>query len=130
MTAPKTKLDTNSRCEETFTPYEPGREGVQLNCNNSGGHWWLEDKDEAGLTSAGWLLVISESCGRHVDYAFLPGANIAQALTSFRDATSFTGKELGCSCCGTPFCFQAFDASGKMTEMYSPEYPKEGEDYS
>lgn len=115
-----------------FTPYDPNRAGVQLHHNNSGGKWWLNEKDEGGLIAEGWLLDISEDSflGRHISYAFLPDVDIKQALASFRKATQFTGRELGCfSCCGSPFSFTQYDQIGKSIEWWSPKAPVDGDDY-
>jgi len=112
-----------------FDPSEIKEAGVLLSTNNSGGDWWLDYKDEAGLKSEGWKVNIVDRLGRHAAHAFLPNADIQKALISFRIATKYTGKELGCGCCGVPFSFTQHDDKGKLVESWRPSYPSEGDDY-
>lgn len=102
-----------SKSEPPFIPYEPKRAGIQLHCNNSGGRWWLNEKDEQGLIVEGWLLHFTDFLGLHIDYAFLPNVSMQQALHSFSMATRYQGTERGCSCCGRPFSFSQYDENGK-----------------
>src|SRR5215831_16527788 len=112
-----------------FEEYNPGCAGVELHVNNSGGRWWLDESDETGLNDSGWKINVSTFLGRHLNAAFLPGADIKSALKSFREATKYAGTELGCSCCGTPFSFYRYDADGKQVETWYPEHPKHGSEY-
>lgn len=113
-----------------FDPSTIETAGVRLSLNNSGGKWWLKENDELGLKNAGWKVNIAHGVGgRHVAHAFLIGADIETALKSFRQATHFTGRELGCNCCGVPFSFVQYSQEGKWLKSYSTSYPDEGEDY-
>ncbi len=107
--------DDLPKSDPPFTPYNPKRAGVQLYCNNSGGRWWLDEKDEQGLIAEGWLLHFVDWLGRHIDYAFLPDVSMQQALNSFSRATQYYGAEKGCPCCGKPFSFNQYDVNGKLT---------------
>jgi hypothetical protein len=110
---------TSSYCNHTET-------GVVIRFNNSGGRDWLNKEDEKALVKEGFRL-------DHYDYgrlsaAFLPNANMRQALEAFRRATKYTGSELGCNCCGVPFSFEAY-VNGKEEDSYAPSAPRYGNDY-
>lgn len=99
--------------------------GVQVQFTNSGGRDWLSKEHEQALFNEGFRLV--HYCDR-LYAAFIPNMNMRQALAAFQNATSFTGSELGCNCCGVPFSFTAY-VNGKEDEGYAPSYPTYGDDY-
>lgn len=112
---------TGAYCKHTET-------GVEIRFNNSGGRWWLDKADEKGLEQNGFRLEHDDNCGMHVRAAFIPNKNMRECLEAFRKGTKYTGTELGCNCCGTPFSFTAY-VKGKEGDYYSPSYPAYGDDY-
>ena len=90
--------------------------------NNSGGSWWLKEKDYLALFKEGWKYkesdwdkkqgydtkpFLSES-GDTVPYGWrhnLVGkfSSIRDAVESFERATGRDFFEEGCNCCGAPF---------------------------
>lgn len=74
--------------------------------NNSGGNWWLTDKNWKDLEDAGWevdwekyrfLDALATSASRN-----LP---IDQAIREFEEITGENANAEGCSCCGQPHYF-------------------------
>lgn len=99
---------------------EPGQR-IRYSSNNSGGSWWLNQKDWDALEAAGWLVEWSAwEAGRHdwggwsntpAHYAWAPaGMTEDQARVSFTDATGQSSWEEGCNCCGEPHNFYEQDA--------------------
>ena len=94
---------------------EPGQR-IRYSTNNSGGSYWLGQKDWDALEKAGWLVEWSawERGRRDWDwgsdvpahYAWAPaGMTEDQARVSFTDATGQSSWEEGCNCCGVPHNF-------------------------
>lgn len=111
---------------------------VEYNSNNSGGSWWLEDKDWKALEKAGWRLfgydnfVYDKSTykydknglpvfqdgekdnflGAYANYAFKRFDNITDALQEFEKLTGQDISAEGCNCCGAPHSFSWEDQKG------------------
>lgn len=96
-----------------------GQMKIQYRSNNSGGHWWLKDRDWAALEAAGWSV---EWCANDPDKSFLDsdgkrwlGTLAKEATKEFetpgdamREFEKITGQEVsdeGCNCCGPPHSF-------------------------
>lgn len=92
---------------------------IEYSANNSGGNWWLKDKDWARLENNGWIvewmrdqkdsLFKSGSDGRwlgalarkaHKDFD-TPG----EAMHEFEKLTRTDVSDEGCNCCGPPHSF-------------------------
>lgn len=107
---------------------------VEYSSNNSGGSWWLKDKDWKALAKAGWVVQWISDMGLLNDYRspmseggrflgatatsawfFVEGEKdedyaIMKAKDSFISAVHQDPEEEGCSCCGQPHNFyKAYD---------------------
>lgn len=100
---------------------------VEYSTNNSGGSYWLRDKDWEALRNAGWLLMDWDNAvytnGRYVvdksglptvsapakienaHYAFKKFTSITEALKEFEELTGQDVTDEGCNCCGAPHSF-------------------------
>ena len=86
--------------------------------NNSGGEWWLQDKDWRALQDNGWELeplMTKDQDGRWLgaictaaskDY---PG--LREAIAGWESATGMSASDSGCDCCGPPHEFHTEDYS-------------------
>lgn len=112
---------------------------VEYSSNNSGGGWWLKDADWKALEAAGWDVEwrkgskYADSSGRWLGAlatnASREGLSLGEAISEWEAVTGQNSADLGCSCCGTPHNFTAYDDNGGYVESYSPEYPSEGSRY-
>jgi len=89
---------------------------VEYSHTNSGGSWWLKDKDWKALEKAGWTVKWfkdkKDSCqgrGRFLDalatHAFKKFIDIKEAIQEFERITGMTASDEGCNCCGAPHSF-------------------------
>lgn len=106
---------------------------VEYNSNNSGGDWWLKDKDWKNLEKAGWRVIYSneefiyDKKGSHIrdkngipktkksneekwlgafaQYAYKHFNSIEEALEEFEKITKQNVLDDGCNCCGPPHEF-------------------------
>jgi hypothetical protein len=107
---------------------------VEYSSNNSGGVWWLKDKDWYALEKAGWKVVwaweefiykndnrildksgypMTEGKGQVGDrwlgtlakYAFKRVPTISDAIKDFEKVTKQNAGDEGCNCCGAPHSF-------------------------
>jgi hypothetical protein len=87
---------------------------IEFSENNSGGSFWLSQKNYEDLMAAGWTGegITSDYCGGR--RLRREGVSMRMALAEFYDATGYDGDEEGCSCCGQPFYFAEYDDQGKM----------------
>lgn len=83
---------------------------VKYRHNNSGG-------------GAGWKV----RAGMHASKEF-PSLNAA--IADREHLTGESSSALGCSCCGVPHSFTAYDDNGDFVEEYSPSFPVYGEPYA
>lgn len=121
---------------------------LKYSSNNSGGSWWLKDKDWEALEAAGWNVHWRDKNGRtpkgllkdplmkceRTIGRFL-GAQAKECAKEFETAIEgieewerITGKNarsLGCSCCGPPHAF-GFKSDGNI-EYFSPSAPEYGD---
>jgi hypothetical protein len=101
---------------------------VEYSSNNSGGSWWLTDRDWQILEEAGWEVdwVRDQSdslFGGSDPTRFLGslamgakryGVTVNMAKAEFEMLTGQTADDKGCSCCGQPHNFYKYDAEGNM----------------
>ena len=95
---------------------------VTYDSNNSGGDWWLDDRDWKALESAGWTVEwfsnpeYAASFGMSPDGRFLGALAMAAhidvpsidaAISIFTAATGQDPYAEGCTCCGPPHYFYA-----------------------
>lgn len=94
---------------------------VEYSSNNSGGRWWLKDKDWFALEKAGWTVewrmdrknkyASVDKDGRWLGAlatgASLECTSIAEAIRSFEKVTGQNASDEGCNCCGPPHSFSA-----------------------
>lgn len=96
---------------------------VTYSSNNSGGYWWLEDKDWAELEKAGWEVSWkrddkSEFGGADKDGRWMGalatdatryGLSIRDAVDEWEEVTGLDAYDAGCNCCGQPHNFTEYD---------------------
>lgn len=117
---------------------------IEYDSNNSGGSWWLTDQDWQNLEAAGWDVqwfrnrddnfFRTDKDGRWLgalaSSATRSGLTLGQAIREWEQVTGKDSSALGCSCCGTPHSFYAYDDDGRMTgDSYSPDFPRYGSRY-
>ena len=95
---------------------------VEYSSNNSGGHWWLEDKDWQALEGAGWNVNwVKDSefhtgdrwLGAFADSASRTGLSLLDAVDEWERVTGKSSTDAGCPCCGQPHMFTEYDDDGK-----------------
>lgn len=117
---------------------------VEYSTNNSGGSWWLEDKDWYALEEAGWTVkwyrdqtdrhfIKADKDGRWLGAlatnATREGLSLGDAIEEWERVTQQDSSALGCSCCGTPHFF-TFEGDNGERDYYSPDFPSHGSRYS
>ena len=90
---------------------------IKYHTNNSGGSWWLKDKDWKSLEKGGWNVewvkdsdnVFSKGqerlLGALAHYASKDFEIVSDAITDFEELTGVDVSDDGCSCCGPPHSF-------------------------
>lgn len=101
---------------------------IEYSANNSGGSWWLTDEDWKILEEAGWEVIwlkddehfsskVDEN-GRWLGTKALRakryGVPIGVAEAEFAALTGQSPYDEGCSCCGQPHNFYAYNENGEM----------------
>lgn len=86
---------------------------VKMRENNSGGSFWLTQKNYEDLFALGW-----EGEGvvdNYVEGRVLINRVLSKrmALAQFEDVTGYSPDEEGCECCGQPFYFGEYDDNDK-----------------
>ena len=116
---------------------------VTYDSNNSGGSWWLTDQNWLDLEAAGWKVDWYRDqlgffdrpykngrwLGALASKATREGLTLGEAIHEWESITGQKSNALGCSCCGVPHSFYAYDVDGKLVDSYYPEYPDEGDEY-
>lgn len=128
---------------------------VKYDSNNSGGSFWLKDKDWIALEDNGWVVHWTDknvtptnaynfekmqdpsnfaSRDEHGEWL---GASACSACKTFesteegiREWENLTHQDaaaLGCSCCGPPHSFEVYSENGKRLKTVYPDYPLTGE---
>jgi len=113
---------------------------VAYDSNNSGGSWWLKDKDWKDLEEAGWhvhwakdrssdtifyreikktgrwLGALATSACTDID---AKDSNEAKRIAQIKweGVTGKNGDEEGCSCCGQPHNFYAHEGSCYLNKL-------------
>lgn len=101
---------------------------VNFSENNSGGSWWLKQKDYDALAAAGWDIdgrrlsvrdPAEPDCPRSATLMVTVQAeterracSIAEerAIESWEQATGYDSNEEGCNCCGPPYQIYCWSA--------------------
>lgn len=92
---------------------------VEYRAINSGGSWWLDDKDWKALEKAGWTVMWATAGGPGVagrgkearymgalaSTALVLTSSLADAIRSWEKAVGQDSTDEGCNCCGPPHCF-------------------------
>jgi hypothetical protein len=82
--------------------------------NNSGGSFWLTEKNYEDLLALGWEGKGPDSNDRYKDRVLINRVlSRRMALAQFEDVTGYSPDEEGCECCGQPFYFAEYDDEGK-----------------
>lgn len=101
---------------------------VEYSSNNSGGSWWLTDEDWKNLEEAGWEVdwkATNEYAKKYVgsDGRYLGalatsakrrGVSLRVAIAEWEDITEQDSEASGCSCCGSPHNFYAYDDEDRI----------------
>jgi hypothetical protein len=124
---------------------------VEYSSNNSGGSWWLGEKEWLALEAAGWAVswrggglmdttkaeTLEEAKAKgkgflgayatdaHLDVeAETPKEALGVAIKSWEKVTAMQASEDGCNCCGAPHSFSTDDeyASGEGVLSYIFEH--------
>lgn len=98
---------------------------VEYSSNNSGGDWWLKDKDWKNLEAAGWEVLWKKDNNRGMwvddDGRFLRALatearkefdSVEEAIKEWEQITGQTSTDEGCNCCGPPHAFSWNDKDG------------------
>jgi len=96
---------------------------IRYSTNNSGGNYWLSEKNWYELQRAGWeILELTKDeygYGRTLCHeAFLDCSSVEEAKASFQQATGLNPTTRGCSCCGMPHQFTEEDEKEAPTQEY------------
>lgn len=117
---------------------------IVYSSNNSGGDWWLTDRNWLDLEAAGWVVqwfagdeddtfrMLDDEgrwLGALATYASREGLSMGDAIDEWERVTGECSSELGCSCCGTPHSFYEETDDGRIGEYWSPSYPTQGDSY-
>lgn len=100
---------------------------IRYSSNNSGGSWWLEDRDWEILEEAGWVVEwlkddpywssrVDENgkwLGTKALGAKRYGVPLGVAMAEFAALTSQFPDDEGCSCCGQPHSFGEYNENGE-----------------
>ncbi len=92
---------------------------VSYSSNNSGGHWWLKDKDWKNLEKAGWTVEWAKDnyykktaldssnrwLGALATAAYKDFPTIKMAIAEWEHVTGQNADDEGCHCCGRPHEF-------------------------
>lgn len=80
---------------------------VRYLTNNSGGDWWLEDKDWKALEKAGWTVKWKdkEFLDAKATEAYKECDSVEDAMDDFQKVTGQDPEAEGCECCGQPHYF-------------------------
>jgi hypothetical protein len=105
---------------------------LEYDSNNSGGDWWLADKDWYAMEKDGWAInwfVDEEHWSAHLkdgrwldalaSKASIPVASLQDAKDKIRQWEKTTKQrvtDLGCSCCGQPHNFYIRKPTGEWED--------------
>ena len=80
---------------------------IRYESNNSGGHWWLSDKNWKDLEKAGWNVSWKKSrwLGTLAKSAEKNFMSLKDAIEEFEKITEQDVTDKGCNCCGAPHTF-------------------------
>ncbi len=107
---------------------------IEYSSNNSGGSWWLKDKDWKNLEKAGWKIVYEDQeyvyekgnyafdskgfpkltrrekngnrwLGALSTTAFKFFPSVKDAISEWEEITGQNAEDEGCDCCGQPHNF-------------------------
>jgi hypothetical protein len=92
---------------------------VEFSHNNSGGRWWLKDKDWKALEKAGWTVdwFKDQRLGALASNASKDFPTLKAAVEEWEKVTGQDFFDEGCNCCGSPFSMYA--TRGKKYEFVS-----------
>lgn len=121
--------DFDDLAEDETPPQEPVGARVEYRSNNSGGGWWLTDKNWLDLEKAGWEVEwVKDRRGGMATFrdkdgvrwlgalattAVRRGLNLHDAIEEFVKITGQDMNNAGCGCCGQPHSFTEYDANDK-----------------
>jgi hypothetical protein len=104
---------------------------VEYDSNNSGGGWWLNDRNWKDLEKAGWkvnwianqtdwdgtpykdgrwLGALARSAEKH------GVSSLKEAVQEWERVTGLSSTDAGCPCCGQPHSFTLYDDNDKYIE--------------
>lgn len=107
---------------------------VEYDSNNSGGGWWLNDRQWKDLEAAGWEVdwyagktrpfrdnpyENGRFLGALASSATREGLSLDDAVDEWERVTGGRSSDGGCDCCGPPHSFSAYDDKGNYVSHYS-----------
>jgi hypothetical protein len=103
---------------------------VEYDSNNSGGSWWLKDKDWLALEAAGWEVDWKRNqkdsfcrpdaegrwLGALATSATRRGLSLRDAADEWERVTGRCATDAGCACCGAPHSFTEYTDAGEYVK--------------
>jgi len=98
---------------------------VTYDSNNSGGGWWLDEKDWDALEANGWKVHWGNRSSKDLKKgeetwlgalavkASKEFPSVRDAIIEFEELTGEKATDEGCNCCGPPHTFEWTDENGK-----------------
>lgn len=117
---------------------------VEYSSNNSGGSFWLTDKNWFDLEAEGWEVQWIKDQEYHQQYhpgeerwlgALATSAikrdakSLGEAIAEWERITGESSNALGCGCCGAPHSFTVYEDDGSWKDSYYPTAPAYGDPY-
>ena len=103
---------------------------VSYDSNNSGGSWWLKDKDWFALEKVGWTVEWKKDqkgpifgtdpdgrwLGALATSAYKTFETLQEGIDEWEDITGQCASDEGCECCGEPHNFSGETSDGKSID--------------
>lgn len=117
---------------------------VEYDSNNSGGRWWLKDKDWEALEAEDWQvdwIVDPESnpgmpfikgerwLGALAHHARKRFGSMRSGIKEWERITEKNATDIGCSCCGPPHNFRSKNETTGEENYWSTSPPSRGSSY-
>lgn len=92
---------------------------LEYSSNNSGGGWWLSDKDWQAMKKAGWNVDFKTEkwLGAIATNASIQTNDVAKTIREWENITGQNAADEGCNCCGQPHNFSWVDEDGKYHSL-------------
>lgn len=101
---------------------------IEYTHNNSGGVYWLSEKNWQDLIEAGWIVVTTFS--KRILSIKRIGLSMDDAVAEWEKITGLDSQAQGCDCCGMPHAFYEFDEEDEFISEMNATYGPTKEIYS